>query len=353
MIRKTIVVGLLSLLTLPVFAQLGGSYTFAYVNIDPTARTAALGSSTLADFKNDIGIGYYNPSSLNPEMSNRVMLSYNNYLADINSGFAGYARHFDSIGTFSGSVTYTDYGHFDETDVTGKVIGQFWATDYIFQVGYGTRWHQDERFTYGVNLKFLYSVYEKYIATAFAVDLAGAYHDEENLFHLAGIVRNLGYNAIPYNDQREDLPLDVQLGFSKKLKHNPLKMTVVAHNLQRFDISYVNVNSRNKNIDLETGEVRSQSVPFGDKVMRHFNFGAELVFSDNFQIRGGYNHQRRKELAPENNKGAAGFSWGLGIGIKKFTLDYAMVTYFPGINVNYFTVSRNLSDFKRAKPVNY
>ena len=61
-----------------------------------------------------------------------------------------------------------------------------------------------------------------------------------------------------------------------------------------------------------------------------------------------------KELAPETAKGAAGFSWGLGIGIRKFTVDYAMVTYFPGSqHVSYFTVSKNISDFKKAKPENY
>ncbi|MBO6515955.1 MAG: type IX secretion system protein PorQ [Bacteroidia bacterium] len=351
--RKTFF-GLIFLLAMhPVKAQLGGSYSFAFVNIDPTARTAALGSSTMADFKKDIGVGYYNPAGLNKSMDNHVALSYNNYLVDINSGFGAFVKHFDSVGTFSGSITYTDYGHFDETDVTGKVIGQFWAQDYVFQLGYGNTWHRDRRFTYGVNLKFLYSVYEKYVATAFAVDLGGAYHNPKSKFHASMLIRNLGVNAIAYDEEFVDLPLDIQLGFSKKLQHNPLKMTVVAHNLQRFDISYVNVNSRNKNIDLETGEVRNESVPVGDKIMRHFNFGAELVFSDNFQIRGGYNHQRRKELAPENTKGAAGFSWGVGIGIKKFTLDYAMVTYFPGVNVNYFTVSKNLADLKRAKPENY
>lgn len=342
----------LSLSTLS-HAQLGGSYGFAFANIDPTARTSALGSSTMADFKKDIGVAYHNPSSLNSEMHNVAVLSWNNYFVDINSGFAAYVRHFDSIGTFSGSITYNDYGHFDETDETGKVIGQFWANDYIFQIGYGNIWERDNRFTYGVNLKFLYSAYEKYIATAFAVDLAGAYHNPKSKFHASMLIRNLGYNVIPYENQRVDLPFDIQLGISKKLQHNPLKMTILAHNLQRFDISYVNVNSRNKNIDLETGQVRNEEIPVGDKVMRHFNFGAELVFSDNFQIRGGYNHQRRKELAPENTKGAAGFSWGVGIGIKKFTIDYAMVTYFPGVNVNYFTVSKNLSDFKRAKPENY
>ncbi len=352
MYRFLVVVILLSL-KLNTFGQLGGSQSFAFVNIDPTGRTAALGASTMADFKNDLGIGYHNPSGLNKTMDNRAMLSYNNYFADINSGFGAFVKHFDSIGTFSGSITYTDYGHFDETDETGKIIGQFWAQDYVFQIGYGNIWERDTHFTYGANVKFLYSVYERYIATAFAVDLAGAYHRPENQFHASLMIRNLGYNAIPYVTELVDLPLDIQLGISKKLQHNPLKMTIVGHNLQRFDISYVNVNSRNKNIDLETGEVRNESVSFGDKMMRHVNFGAELVFSDNFQIRGGYNHMRRRELAPETAKGAAGFSWGLGIGIRKFTLDYAMVTYFPGVNVSYFTVSKNISDFKKAKPENY
>ncbi len=351
--RRIFIASILWIIANPVFAQMGGSYSFAFVNIDPTARTAALGSSTMADFKKDLGVGYHNPAGLNADMDNISVLSYNNYLIDINSGFAAYVKHFESIGTFSGSITYNDYGRFDETDVTGKVIGQFWANDYVFQIGYGDVWEQDDRFTYGVNLKFLYSVYERYVATAFAVDLAGAYHNPENKFHASMLIRNIGYNVIPYFDERVDLPFDIQLGISKKLQHNPLKMTILAHNLQQFDISYVNVNSRNKNIDLETGQVRNETVPLGDKIMRHFNFGAELVFSDNFQIRGGYNHQRRKELAPETIKGAAGFSWGMGIGIKKFTLDYAMVTYFPGVNVNYFTVSKNLSDFKRAKPENY
>ena len=353
MLQRFFVFLFATLLVNQAYGQLGGSQSFAFVNIDPTARTASLGSSTMADFKNDLGVGYYNPAGLNESMHHHATLSYNNYFADINSGFASYVRHIDSVGTFSGCITYTDYGHFDETDITGSVIGQFWAQDYVFQVGYGNIWSKDKRFTYGANLKFLYSVYEKYIATAFAVDLGGAYHSSDSNFHFSGLIRNLGYNTIPYVEQLVDLPFDIQLGFSKKLAHNPLKMTVVAHNLQKFDISYVNVNARNKNIDLETGQVRNETVPFGDKVMRHINFGAELVFSENFQLRGGYNHMRRKELAPENAKGATGFSWGLGIGIKKFTLDYAMVTYFPGVNISYFTVSKNLSDFKKAKPENY
>jgi hypothetical protein len=335
------------------FAQLGGSSSFSFVNIDPTARMGALGTSTMSSIGRDVSMAYYNPSLHTTEMSNSVMLSYNNYLADINSGYFGFSKTFDSIGSFSGHIIFTDYGQFDETDVTGKKIGEFYAYDYVFQIGYGNVYKKDPRFTYGASIKFLYSDYDKYIATAFAVDCGATYHNPEKKFYASLLIRNLGYNAIPYNVERVDLPFDIQLGISKKLAHNPLRFTMVAHDLQQFNISYTNTNARNKNIDLETGQVIYADAGFGEKVMRHFNFGAELVFSDNFQLRGGYNHQRRKELAPENIKGAAGFSWGVGIGIKKFTVDYAMVVYFPGIQTNYFTVSKNLSDFRRAKPENF
>ena len=332
-------------------AQLGGSQGFSFVNIEPTAYLAGLGGSTMATYGKDVSLAYFNPAMHTKDMHNRALLSYNNYIADINNGYAAYARKVGK-GIASGHIIFNEYGTFIETDVTGKVLGEFRANDYIFQVSYGQVHPKDDRFTIGGSFKFMYSDYEKYIATAFAVDAAVAYHDPENKFYASALIRNVGYNAIPYNNVRSPLPLDAQIGISKKLAHNPLKFTLVAHNLQRFDISYVNTNTRNKNIDLTTGQVTYDKISFGEKMMRHFNFGAELVFSDNFQLRGGYSHLRRKELAPENTKGAAGFSWGVGIGIKKFTLDYAMVVYFPGITTSCFTVGKNLSELKRAKPEN-
>jgi hypothetical protein len=350
--RRSLLFALSCLFSAQSFAQLGGSYSFSFVNIDPSPRIAALGSSTMASLGRDISMAYFNPAMHDSSMNNMVQLNYHNYIADINNGYASYAKHFKGIGTFSGHIIFNEYGRFVRTDETGKVLGEFGANDYVFQIGYGQKYAKDERFTYGASIKFLYSNYERYVATAFALDGGVAFHNPEKLFHASLLVRNVGYNVIPYENERVNLPLDIQLGLSKKLAHNPLRLTIVAHNLQKFDISYVNVNKRNKNIDLATGQVKVDPIPLGDKIMRHFNFGAELVFSDNFQIRSGYNHQRRKELAPENAKGSAGFSWGVGIGIKKFTIDFAMVTYFPGITTSMFGVSKNLSDFKRVRPVN-
>jgi hypothetical protein len=61
----------------------------------------------------------------------------------------------------------------------------------------------------------------------------------------------------------------------------------------------------------------------------------------------GYNHQRRKELAPEAISKVTGFSWGLYLKVSKFNITYSSAAYFPGYNMNLFTFSARLSDFKK------
>jgi hypothetical protein len=325
-------------------AQIGGNQGFAFLSLDPSARIASMGGNTIAINDKDLSLAYLNPSLLKPEMSNHAILGYGNYLADINHGFFSYARHYDSIGTFSASAMYINYGDFDETDETGAKIGTFSANDYNFQLGYGNAY---KKFTYGANVKFMYSQYERYIATGAAVDLAGAWHQPEKKITATVLIKNMGYNLIPFRTVRVAVPFEIQAGISKKLEHNPLRISIVAHNLQKWDLSYVNTNRRNKEIDLETGEEKYPKIGFGDKLMRHIIIGGEMVFSDNFQLRFGYNYQRRKELSPENRRLVTGFSWGVGIGIKKFYFSYGSSSYFPGIAANYFSVSKNLDDFKK------
>lgn len=326
-------------------AQLGGRRAFSVLALDNSARVAALGGSTIALFDNDVNQAYQNPALINPKMHHRASLSYVNYLADINNGSVGYARHFDGLGTFSGNIFYINYGHFDETDETGRITGSFGAYDYNFQIGYGQEWK--ENFRYGAAVKFVYSVYEAFVATAGAIDLGGVYHNPETKFTATVVMKNLGYNFIPYNDTREPLPFEIQAGISKKLEHNPLKFGIIAHNLQQPNLSYVNPNRRNKEIDLETGQVINPEPGLGDKIMRHFIFNGELVFSENFQLCFGYNHMRRKELAPENRKAVTGFSWGFNVSIKRFEISYGSASYFPGIASNTFTVSKDLADFRK------
>lgn len=344
--KKTSFLIFCSLLTMQMKAQIGGNTSFAFLHLDPSPRVASMGGNLITLNDKDLSVAYLNPSLLNEDMHHKAMLSYGNYLSDINHGFASYVRHFDSLGTFSGSIMYINYGHFDETDETGAKTGTFDANDYNFQIGYGNSW---KNFTYGANFKFMYSQYEKYIATGGAFDFGGTWHKTEKKFLATLLLKNIGWNILPYENVREKVPFEIQAGISKKLEHNPLRFSIVAHNLQKWNLGYVNTNRRNKEIDLETGLEKIEKVGFGDNLLRHFIFGGELVFSENFQLRFGYNHQRRKELSPESRRLVTGFSWGVGLGIKKFQISYGSASYFPGIAASYFSVSRNLSDFKRTR----
>jgi len=337
------------LLSLHANAQIGGTSAFTFALVENNAKQAALGGVSIANKDADPASGYQNPALINSSMHHTASLSYANHVADLNYGFASYGRTWDSLGTFLFSIGYYDYGTFTRTNTAGDVLGEFKAADYNFQIGYSKQYN--DKISYGANGKFLYSVYEAYVSTAGAIDLGAAYTDTTRLLNAGVLIKNMGYQFIRYDDisPREPLPFDVQASISKKLAHNPLRFTLTLHNLHRWNNSYVNVNSRNKEIDLETGTVKNQKLGFGEKAMRHMVFNTELVFSDNFQLRTGYNHQRRAELGPENRRAMTGFSWGINIGIKKFKIGYASAGYFPGVASNYFSVSRDLSRFKKKE----
>ena len=330
------------------FAQIGGTSAFTFSLLENSARHTALGGIAIANTEQDPAVGYQNPALITKDMHNSASLTYANHVADLNYGFASYARDFDSLGTFLFSVAYYDYGKFIRTDAAGDILGEFTADDYNFQIGYGKKFN--DKLSYGANFKFLYSVYEAYVSTAGAFDFGGSYRNEDKLLSAGILVKNLGYQFIRYGDDspREPLPFDVQASISKKLEHNPLRFTLTLHNLHQWNNSYANTNTRNKEIDLETGIVKNQTLTFTQKAMRHVLFNIEFVFPDKFQIHTGFNQQRRAELGPENRRAMTGFSWGFDIGVKKFKLGYGNAGYFPGIASNYFSVSRNLNDFKRS-----
>lgn len=327
-------------------AQIGGTRTYPFLNLDHSARIAAAGGNLITVRDNDISLAYQNPALLNSKMHNHAMVSYNNYLAGIYNAYGGYVRHFDSLGTFSANVFFVDYGKMQGYDEDGNKTRPFTSQDYNFQIGYGTHWK--DKFWYGVNFNFIYSALEAYVSTAGAFNLGGIYHDAEKRFTATALVKNLGVQFIPYRDgNKEPLPLDIQVGFSKKLKYNPLRFSIIAHDLQTWDLTYTNPNKRNKTIDLETQKEKVEKIPVPEKVMRHMNFVGELLFTENFNLIVGYNYQRRKELSPEQRKVVTGFSWGLTFNLLKYRFTYGMASYYPGQPTFNFSVLKNLSDFRK------
>jgi len=344
--RFILLFGLFSLTGSSLFAQIGGSSTYRFLNLPNSPRVAALGGNFVAISDNDLASGLNNPSLINAEMNNSLSLNFVDYFADINYGFASYSRTFEKAGSFAATMQYLNYGKFtyaDETGVLDENAGEFTGNELAFVLGWGRR--LDSLFSIGANLKAITSSLETYNSFGMAVDVAGTYHARSG-FTASLIARNIGRQLTTYTPGSvEPLPFEIQVGLSKKLKHLPFRYSILFTNLQKWDLTYVD--PAENTVDPFTGEVKTKSKAgeFTDKAMRHVVFGGEFVPTKNFSIRIGYNYQRRQEMKVESKRSTVGFSWGFGFKVSKFNFSYARSAYHLAGSPNFLSIAFNLGDF--------
>ena len=299
--------------------QLGGSHTYAFLNLTHSARVAALGGKAVAIPDDDLNLSFHNPSALHEGMANHLVLNYVNYFSDINFGYVSYARHYEGIGSFAAGLNYINYGKFTGADEVGNITGEFRAAEYSLNLIYSRA--LDSLFRVGVNLKPVYSVLESYTSLGLLTDIAVTYTNRDQLFSAGLVLRNAGFQLKPYHEgHREPVPFEILLGLSQKLRHAPFRFSLVAHNLQKPVMDYDNPLEDATDYDPITGD----PIPvnkwerFGDNLMRHLIFGVEFIPLENFYIRAGYNYQRRQELKISSRIAMVGFSYGFGVNISKF-----------------------------------
>lgn len=327
-------------------AQTGGQHTYAFLDLDNSARIAALGGNLISVYDNDLNLAYYNPSLLNENLNKEIGFNFVNYFAGINYGYTSYAHHFEKLGTFSGTVQFANYGKFTETDDIGNVLGDFRANDYVLNIGYGRK--MNGPFYIGGNFKTIFSSLERYTSFGLAFDVAGTLHLEEKGFTAAAVIRNAGMMLKTYvGSLREPLPFEVQLGISYKLPHAPIRFSVIGENLQQWDLTFVDPDLQPE-IDPLTGlEIPIETPGFGDKLMRHMIIGAEILITEHINARLGFNYRKRKELAFDSRPGMAGMSLGFGFRIKQFHLSYGWSSFNKAGGANHFSITSNLNSFRR------
>jgi len=346
-------------------AQLGGNNTYESLNLVTSARVSGLGGTVLAIRDNDLDLAWYNPSLLNETMHNQLVVSFMDHVSDIKLVSSMYSYTHKKYGSFSGGIQYMHFGTFQEYDETGVFIRLFTAQDLVANIGWGTAIAPkinvgttkertlDSMFYVGANFKFINSSYHfDYSSFGIALDLAGTYYNRKSDYVIALVVKNIGTQIKPYiPDNREPLPFEIQAGISKKLKHAPFRLMLHAQHLQKWDLTFVNPNDVSSSLDpAEEDTLFFQKLGrnvsgFTDKLMRHAVLGTELVITENFNIRFGYNYLKRKELKSAPKKGMAGFSIGLGLKISKFNFSYSRSSFHLAGGSNQITIRTSLSDF--------
>lgn len=324
----------------------GGQHVFQFLQLSPAARITALGGSQIAVQDDDPVFAALNPAALNPSMDGMLTFQHNFYLTDVQHGYAAYAWSMPGIGFDAhAGIQYTDYGDIPMADETGQVIGQINASETAFLAGVARP--LSERITLGANLRFAVSALDVYKSSALSTDIGGMYADTARRFTVGLVWRNLGVQVNPYNDTREDLLSDLQLGFSKRLKYLPFRFTIIAHRLNQWDLRYEDPDAEDDDILVFGGEADNNTGnPGVDNFFRHLIFSGEFLFgkNDGFRLRFAYNHLRKRELTVSDYRSLAGFSGGIGIRTKKIGIDAGFATYHLGGSVFHLGVGTNLKE---------
>ncbi len=342
----------------PSFSQIGGSSTYEFLNLSVPARVAAVGGTLISVKDNDVNLSFQNPGLLDSTMHNQLSMSYIDYFTDIRYGYAAYSRYYRNIGNFSAGIQFLDYGNFIAANNLGEITGNFKAADYCLNLSYSRpvkiikskkRSPVDSMFAVGATLKTIYSKLGEYTSYGNAIDVGGIYNNRKKLFSAALVIKNVGKQWKTYHVVHEPLPFEIQVGVSKKLAHAPFRFSITATHLEKWDLTYVDPLA--VNIDPITNDTiqPSKVSKFADKLARHFVLGGEILLTKNFNLRVGYNYERRQELKLESHPGIAGFSFGFGIKISKFHLSYGYAEYHAAGGPNHITITTNFSEFYSKK----
>ena len=324
------------------FAQIGGENTFAVLDFNPSVRTTAMGGELISIIDNDVDITATNPALLNSKMHKQISFSFIDYFNDINAVAVNYAIELEKLGVLFLGIKALNYGQFVLTDETGVELGKFSANEQVLTVGISKQ--LNEEFIIGVNLNFINSKLEQYSSFGLSSNIGLTYYNDEQKICISVLAKDFGRQLSSYTDEKENLPFQLQMGVSKQLAHLPFRFSIVAHHLNKFDIT--NNYLEPTVTDPISGEKIANEDSFGKKILRHFVLGGELnPGRKNLFIRGGFNFQRRQDMQLSTSPLLVGFSWGLGFKISKFQLNYSRATYHLAGASNNFSFSTNLSSF--------
>ena len=207
------------------------------------------------------------------------------------------------------------------------------ANDWILQIGHSKKLH--DKLQIGLNLKFIASIYEQYSSYAVGSDLSLTYFDNQKQFGGYLLLSNVGTTLKNYNNlsnYNNKLPFNSVIGINSKLKHAPLRFHISYNHLHKW--SFNNESNLNPSEAIDFNTIFTQ-------FFNHFVFGTELLFSENFNVRLGYDLLSRNELQPTSRPGTTGISWGVGFKVKGFKINYSNSKYhFSGVSNNLTIVKK-------------
>lgn len=304
-------------MTLTMAAQNESQTEYNFLRLPVSAHVAATGGDNVTMIEDDAMLMFSNPALLLGATPKTVSLGYMNYMSGCNYASACYNVVIEEKWNIGVGAQYMNYGKMSERNAEGVELGTFSASD--LAVSGTLAYELAKNLSGGVTAKIVYGNIGNYNSLAVAADLGLNYYDPEHEWSLGFVARNLGGQVKSYDENFERMPIDWQIGVSKRLGASPLKVTATMVDLGHWDY----------------------------KLIDHLCVGAELQFSDQLYVAGGYNFRRAREMRVadiEGNEGShgAGISLGAGILLERFKVNVAYSKYHVSSSAIVANVAFNL-----------
>lgn len=298
--KKTSFIIILTIMAIAARAQ-DSRTGYNFLKLPVSAHAAALGGDNISIIEDDESMIFNNPALLSSVSDKTINLNYMNYMSGANTASAAFNRIIKEQASVAASAQFIDYGKMKEMDENNVQTGEFSAKD-ISIAGYFS-YMLTERIAGGITAKFVTSYIGDYNSIAMGIDLGLNYYDPEKEWSVSLVAKNLGGQMKAYDDQYDRMPIDVQLGASKRFAHMPFRISATLVDLNHLDYKFIN----------------------------HLVAGADIIISPTIWVGIGYNFRRANEMKITETDGSsshgAGLSFGAGINLERFKLNLAYGKY--------------------------
>jgi hypothetical protein len=299
--RKSLFVAIASLSALTADAQ-ESQEVYSFLRLPVSAHAAALGGDNISITDDDPTVIFHNPALIANVSDKSLNLNYMTYMEGVKTASASFVKAYKERATWGVSGQYMDYGTMKETTAENMQTGDFRARD--IAVAGSLAYLLGNRLSGGITLRFISSTIGRYSSAAVAADLGVNFYDAESGWSVSAVAKNLGGQIRAYDDEFEHIPLDLQLGFSKRLVGSPLRLTATLSRLNNWDQGFA----------------------------KHVTVGADLILADYLYLAAGYNFRRADEMKITDSEDAAsshgaGLSLGGGLQLQRFKLQIAYAKY--------------------------
>ncbi len=318
----------------------GSSPAYSFLETTSSSRIYGLGgiNITVSD-PTDVFTIDQNPALLGPEFDKQLGVNYMRWMGGSNFAGVRYAMAAGDRGAWSAAIQYFGYGSQKETDASGNVTGNFSPLDVAFSGAYAHDF--SDLLRGGFNIKMAYSSYGDFSAVALATDLGLSYYDADRDLALSVVAANLGGQIKRFNDTYDRLPIDLRLGWAKSFGSFPVRFSVTAYDLTRWDSPYY-----------DNGDGTSSSSPelkssFASNLFRHLVFGADVISSEKFNICLGYNYRTRTDMSTYSRSFISGFSLGASLRLSSFGVGIALSQPHHGATTMMVNFTTDLNELLR------